>query len=305
MRRNVEAARDHGVSLGFFGANICYWQVRLEPNRGGTANRVMVCYKNLARRQDPFALDDDTANDRRVTTRFRDPPVLDPENALIGQMYDTRFIDSGLHPNDIVVDDATSWVFRGAGVATGDRLVGLLGNEADRVFDRAPGSLVRVAHSPFVVDSAGIEVFRGYSDMTVYDAPSGATVFSTGSIRWSWGLDDYSGALQQGTPESFAAQQVTRNVLERFLTGAPASRGWHVADNDVRMRVYPNPGRTATFELGCRAQAASTSRSTTSAGARSPCCGAAASVPERTRSAGPDDRITASRRDRASTSIAS
>ena len=41
----VEAARDAGVNLAFFGANTVYWQVRFEPSAGGVPNRVMVCYK--------------------------------------------------------------------------------------------------------------------------------------------------------------------------------------------------------------------------------------------------------------------
>src|SRR5262249_47364951 len=46
MRNNVEAARDAGVHLGFFGANICYWQIRLEASGcTGDANRVIVGYK--------------------------------------------------------------------------------------------------------------------------------------------------------------------------------------------------------------------------------------------------------------------
>jgi len=37
MRANVEAARDHGVNLAFFSANVCYWQARLEDG-----NRTLV-----------------------------------------------------------------------------------------------------------------------------------------------------------------------------------------------------------------------------------------------------------------------
>src|SRR5438309_234101 len=42
----VEAARNIGVNLAFFGSNAIYWQVRYEPSASGAANRVLVCYKD-------------------------------------------------------------------------------------------------------------------------------------------------------------------------------------------------------------------------------------------------------------------
>lgn len=48
MRDNVEAAREQGVNLGFFGANTSYWQIRFEPSPStGEPNRTIVCYKVL------------------------------------------------------------------------------------------------------------------------------------------------------------------------------------------------------------------------------------------------------------------
>jgi hypothetical protein len=59
--------------------------------------------------------------------------------------------------------------------------------------------------------------------MTTYRAPSGATVFATGSIQWAWGLDDYGAPEHRVSRLNPAAQQVTRNVLERLTTVAPAA----------------------------------------------------------------------------------
>jgi hypothetical protein len=56
--------------------------------------------------------------------------------------------------------------------------------------------------------------------MTIYQAPSGAWVFSVGTIQWAWGLDDFNAAVHPGRV-SAAAQQITRNVLNAFLHGAP------------------------------------------------------------------------------------
>src|SRR5260370_40856771 len=40
------AARDAGVDLAFFGADVLGWQVRFEPSDTGVPNRVEVCYKD-------------------------------------------------------------------------------------------------------------------------------------------------------------------------------------------------------------------------------------------------------------------
>ena len=43
----LEAARDHGVNLAFFGANAVYRRIRLEPGADGTPGRRMVNYRSV------------------------------------------------------------------------------------------------------------------------------------------------------------------------------------------------------------------------------------------------------------------
>ena len=89
MRSNVTAARDLGVNLGFFGANACYWQIRLEPSAiDGGADRVQVGYKETAA-NDPYALDADPTNDQYITNQWRQNGFTLPEEALIGVQYVT------------------------------------------------------------------------------------------------------------------------------------------------------------------------------------------------------------------------
>ena len=52
--------------------------------------------------------------------------------------------------------------------------------------------------------------------MTAYVAASGAEVFATGSIQWSWGLDDFNAPDLRSSKLSPATVQITGNVLERF-----------------------------------------------------------------------------------------
>jgi hypothetical protein len=245
MRENIEAARDEGVSIGFFGSNICYWQIRLEPSRiTGEVNRTVVAYKEMAD-LDPlgglkvelgavnspieiaaggqlnYGIDKPeraeivTTNHKSpalyslVTTRWRDRTLASPEDALIGVMYETFQVNS-----DIVIDEnAPDWLLEKTGLKKDDKLPGLLGYEVDRMFGNAPKNIVRVAHSPYPHGGG-----TRYADMTVYTADSGAKVFATGSMQWSWGLDDYNAPQLRPPVLNAGAQQITRNVLAKLLS---------------------------------------------------------------------------------------
>ena len=47
--------------------------------------------------------------------------------------------------------------------------------------------------------------------------PSGSMVFATGSMQWSWGLDDYNAPDIRSSRLSEAAQQITTNVLALLI----------------------------------------------------------------------------------------
>ena len=118
---------------------------------------------------------------------------------MIGVMYITPAKPA------LTIEDASHWIFTGTGFKNGDQVLnpdgtGFLGYEIDSVGLRSPANLRRLAHSPATSTNAN------FSDMTIYRAPSGATVFATGSIGWS-----------QTAPQ---VQQITRNALARLLTGA-------------------------------------------------------------------------------------
>ncbi|MDQ2100808.1 MAG: hypothetical protein QQW96_24575 [Tychonema bourrellyi B0820] len=246
MRDNIETARDKGVSIGFFGSNICYWQIRLEPSRiTGEVNRTIVGYKEMADLDPMGGLTQPVGTvdlpveiaasgelkygigkskvaqiasynkspifNSLVTTRWRDSAIGRPEDALIGVMYETFQVNS-----DIVIDDnAPDWLLEKTDLKQGDKLRGLLGYEVDRMFGNAPKNIVRVAHSPYPYGGG-----TRYADMTVYTADSGAKVFATGSMQWVWGLDDYNAPQLRSAFLNSGAQQITRNVLAKLLSKA-------------------------------------------------------------------------------------
>jgi hypothetical protein len=215
MRTNVTAARDQGVNLGFFGANACYWQIRLEPSPVTSAvDRTEVAYKAGG---DPYAIDSDPTNDKYITTLWRSNPSAPPEEALVGVEYITDPVDA-----DIVIFDPNHWAFAGTGAIAGQVLPGLLGYEVDGLLQPALGTpnISLIAHSP-IPNYGGSYRF---SDMTSYVASSGATVFACGSTWWTFGLDDALAPFTHSLKINTVAQQVTRNVLNR-LGPAPVVTG--------------------------------------------------------------------------------
>ncbi len=215
MRQNVEEARDNGVSLGFFSANTCYWQIRFEPSKvTGDINRTIVGYKENAA-LDPYARDDNSDNDYLITTLWRNKPIKRPEDSLIGVMYETFQVNTDI----IITNKAPEWILADTQFSYDNRqkqifLTGLLGYEVDRMFGNAPDNIVRIAHSPYP-HGRGLR----YSDVTLYTTDH-AIVFATGSMQWIWGLDNYNAPRLRPPLANTDAQAITRNVLNRMVSKA-------------------------------------------------------------------------------------
>ncbi len=205
MRRHIEQAREQGIHLGFFSSNTGYWQMRLEPSRlTGERDRTVVAYKENTPWHDPLSTDNDPGNDHLVTTRWRNAPVNRPEAELLGSMY----IEVG-HPvdSDYVIEDAAPWVLANTGLSHGASLPGVAGYEVDGLSASSPAGIRVIARMP--ADQVPGAV-------TLYRAASSALVFSSGSMQWSWGLDDYQAPHLRKSVLNPAVQQITRNILARF-----------------------------------------------------------------------------------------
>lgn len=213
MRQNVLNAMAAGVNAAFFAANTAYWQIRFENN-----DRTITGYKETALTADPYATDKDATNDKYITTKWRDQPVNLPEAAWQGVQYIYNPVTNG----DIVITNASHWVFANTGATNTTKLHGLLGYEVDAMTSASPSNTVTLAHSPFTNTSVTPNR-TDYSDMTFYTASSGANVFAAGTIQWSWGLDNWNATDHGGDFTNPIAQQMTRNILFRFA-GGTASR---------------------------------------------------------------------------------
>ena len=214
MRQNVTAALNAGVNLAFFGANDVYWQIRYEASPAtGQANRVIVCYKTLADAEDPMAAN--PATYYLITDLWRNFKISYPglpEAQLIGEMY------NGQEPMNapVVVVNASNWVFNGTGLSNGSQLAGLQGFEADQIYPSgiSPSNVIQLTHSPYTINGNTY-----YADMSLYQAGSGAWVFATGSMYFQYGLSALSPYSPSPSVVSPAAQQITQNMLNAFISG--------------------------------------------------------------------------------------
>ena len=203
MRKNLEAARDAGVNIGFFGANNVYRRIRLDPTQNGL-NRHETNYRDASR--DPL----NGKDPERVTTSFRESPAPNPESSLTGSYYECNPVDA-----DWVVGDTSMWMFEGSGFKNGEKIAHMVGNEYDRVnlSVPTPANIQILAHSP--VTCRGMSSF---ADTTWYSASSGAGVFDAATFGWSPLMLD---ACPAGTPSTpiCKLQKVTENILRAFAKG--------------------------------------------------------------------------------------
>src|SRR5579864_3025851 len=201
----IEAARDHGVNLAFFGANPIYWQVRFGPSARGVPNRVIICYKDASA--------DPVTDPSLKTIMWRDPLVNRPEQALVGVQY-TSLLPSGAPNAAYVVTNSGNWVYAGTGFKDGSSVPGIVGYEADRAFSNYPaptavaGTYTLLSHSPFT-DAYGTS---NYANSSIYQAPSGAWVFGSGTFSWGWALDGYG----NHAPVNPGIQRMTANIRDRL-----------------------------------------------------------------------------------------
>jgi len=216
MRLNMETCISNGINLAVFGADACYWQVRLQPDANGNPDRTIVAYKTSAA-NDPYYLTGQSLTtpqaayyNNRVTGLWRAAPLNAPEAALLGGMFH-------LYPasGNVIVDNASHWFWANTGAVNGTAIPGILGYETDAVAPSSPANTVLLTNSP---DAAG------YANSTIYTAPSGAQVFNAGTMFWSFGLDSYPSWWTYSNPQNLVspvAQQATLNLLNNFTYQKP------------------------------------------------------------------------------------
>jgi hypothetical protein len=244
QRDAFEAALGRSTNIAVLGANAAYWQIRYENSR-----RTVVSWRS------PQA--DPVKDTRTRTTQFRSLRPRRPECRLFGVMYAynaQRSADAPPTPYRLVAPGGDPWL-AGAGIARGDEIPGIVGYEWDSLVPGCfPGRITPLLQATLVGEDGRVhpaEAVRGV-------ARSGARVFASGSIEFSWALDSFGGH----TP-SVPIQVLMRNALHDLTRPASPSavhvstRGAAVSvrvrkRNDPRVRsvaIYVHPGARA-FALG-------------------------------------------------------
>ncbi len=224
QRANVTAARDAGVNLAFFSGNEVYWHTRWEPSVAGTPTdyRTLVSYKETwaNAKIDPSPVWTGTWRDPRFASTAQGAGL--PENGLSGTLYMSNFTDL---PVTVSAAEGQLRLWRNTSLAslpagTSQALAAhTIGYESDEDLDNGsrPAGLVDLSTTtgatPQYLQDFGNVVLPGTTThhVTEYRAPSGALVFSAGSIQWSWGLDQTHDG--NGAPADPRMQQATINLF--------------------------------------------------------------------------------------------
>jgi hypothetical protein len=210
MRQQLAAARDAGVSLAFFSANDVYWHARLEASSLGP-DRVIVCYRRAL--LDPMT----PYSPSETTVEWRQPPVSQPENGLLGAM----FAGIAQAPAALVLRAGALPFLGGTHLRAGSTFPGLVAGEVDTYFSNSqtPKGVTILAASPVRCLGDWCHNGRVMSDTTLYTAPSGAHVFNAGSFYLARGLDDDNALALQVTVSHTNAdfQQFIRNLFAYLL----------------------------------------------------------------------------------------
>ena len=215
-----------GANTIFFGANTAYWQVRYadvdRPPDGGDRGRQLITYKGLndpilRRTARPDALLLATAEFRGGNRR--------PETMLLGVGYQNWFnFDSDGSPRFAYTVESTDQpFFVGTGYKKGDFVADVVGYEWDNRDPAGDGGRLwaegrsRIAMLPadnlhvlFSGAPVGANGAAGRAEAVYFRSVAGAKVFSSGSIRWAWGLGK-SGFEQE------AFKRLNRNLVLYFL----------------------------------------------------------------------------------------
>ncbi|MEQ1530819.1 MAG: N,N-dimethylformamidase beta subunit family domain-containing protein [Methylococcales bacterium] len=220
MYDKTEFARSAGTNLAFFGANAVHWQVRLENSSKGVANRVLTCYK-----------------DELTGTQF--DPITDPllktmhwralgraEQTLIGVQHDINgWNNNTINQPPLVVKNSSHWVYDGTSLTEGSTVPYLIGYEIDNLNPAYPApplltptSQTIIGESPYVNHSGAAYT----SQASIYQAPSGAWVFGSGTMSWSWALarEPNSWVIPNEVYQDANIQKVTQNILDAFKNSA-------------------------------------------------------------------------------------
>lgn len=266
QRANVQTAINAGVNAQFLSGNEVYWHTRYEPAVAGTATnyRTLVTYKETwdNGKYDPSPQWTGTWRDPRFASTANGAGL--PENGLTGTMYMSNFSDLAI---TVTAAQGKTRLWRNTNLtslaagSTAALAPHTIGYESDEDLDNGfrPAGLVQLSTTtgavPQYMQDFGNTVLPGTTThhVTLYRAPSGALVFSAGTIQWSWGLDathDGEGAaadvrMQQAQVNLMADMGAQPGTLQSGLVASAAS-----TDRTAPTTIINTPAANSTIANG-------------------------------------------------------
>jgi methionine-rich copper-binding protein CopC len=266
MRTAVTDARNNGTSLAFFAGNLMQWKIRFAADPyNNEADRTIICYKESldSARTDPN--DPPTWTGTWTDPRFSPPADGgQPPNAITGQNW---AVNSGTYAVQVPSTYSALRFWRDTSIASlpsgqsATLSAESLGYEWDLDMDngfRPPGEIdmSSTTETPPQVNLTYSEQLGSIpvtNHLTLYRASSGALVFDTGSVQWSWGLNsNHDGdqvatntTMQQATVNLFADMGAAPGSPVSGLTYAPEP-----ADTTAPTSTITSPSAGATLANG-------------------------------------------------------
>jgi N,N-dimethylformamidase beta subunit-like protein len=219
--RALLAARERGTSLIFISSDTLAWRVRFTAasaasSQAGEPDHRIIAFK------ESVAADPDRVEPTGLFPLGGAPLAGSAYNGCITQRvqqpgppvyrYYAWTPSPGLQP---------AWLFAGSGVSATSSIPGIVGYELDqRTAASPPNTLVLGGATgvPCMTEDEPSPVHGTLAQTTLYTAPSGALVFSTGTLGWEYGLSPVPQASPDAPPEPDPrVVRMTRNLLDRVL----------------------------------------------------------------------------------------
>ena len=131
---------------------------------------------------------------------------------------------------DLIVSNDTNWIYRDTVLSKVDKIPDMLGYEMDVINNEnlkpkegnteEAISVTPIFETPLIDRKNRTIITHG----GMYRASSGANVFGSGTMQWSWGLDDYG--VKEGLRTSrlnSAIETMTWNLFEAAGIARPAN----------------------------------------------------------------------------------
>jgi hypothetical protein len=200
MRTAFDTARELSTNLAFLGANIGYWQVRYEND-----GRTLVAYKSKEYDPEP--------DPALKTWLFRDLTPPRAECMLLGIQHQGGPLTWPRADYEVERASLKDPWFAGTGFTATSKVVGVVSVEHDEIPTGNTAAWSCNNNLTVLFQHQGPE-FGESAQAVRYVHPSGARVFSAGSLEFVWGLDGYRvGAEGRKTPVDTRLQRFMRNAL--------------------------------------------------------------------------------------------